>query len=102
MRSRVAALLMAIGIGGPLTVVLTGAAYYSYTAGAQKVSSVLFWPNTLLQALVPCNDIGTPERSVCEGTPLNVLAYGASFPVSVVAYAVIAYVFIRRRAHRGT
>ena len=102
MRSRAVVLLIAIGVGVLLTVVLTGAAYYSYAAGAQNVSRALFWPNSLLQGLVPCNDIGTPEHPMCEGTPLNVLAYGASFPLSVAVYAAIAYVFIRRRTLRGT
>ena len=102
MRSRAVVLLMAIGVGVLLTVVLTGAAYYSYAAGAQNVSRALFWLNSLLQGLVFCNDIGTPEHPMCEGTPLNVLAYGASFPLSVAVYAAIAYVFIRRRTLRGT
>jgi hypothetical protein len=95
-------LLMAIGVGVLLTAVLTGAAYYSYAAGARDVSRVLLWPNSLLQGLVPCNNIGTLERPMCEGAPLNVLAYGASVPLSVAVYAAIAYVFIRRRTIRGT
>ena len=102
MRSRAAVLMIAIGVGVLLTVALTSIAYYAYIAGAENLARVLFWPNTLLQSLVSCNEIGTSEHPMCEGTPLNVLAYGASFPVSVAAYAAITYVFIRRRALHGT
>jgi hypothetical protein len=100
MRSRGAVLLMALGAGVLLTAVLTLASYLSYKAGAQTLSTVLFWPNSLLQRAAPCIRVSAPEHSLCEGTPLNALAFIASFPISVVVYSAIAYVIIRRCAHR--
>jgi hypothetical protein len=61
MRSRTAVLMIAIGVGVLLTVVLTSTGYYAYVSGAENVARVLFWPNTLLQGLISCNEIGTSE-----------------------------------------
>jgi hypothetical protein len=91
---------MALGAGVLLTALLTLASYLSYKVGAQTLSTVLFWPNSLLQSAAPCIRVSVPEHPLCEGTPLNALAFIASFPISVVVYSAIAYVIIRRRAHR--
>ena len=97
MKSRGLVLLMAIGVGVLLTAVLAGAAYYSYEGGAQNLSIILFWPNSLLQNFVPCINGGAPERPFCEGTPMNALAFVAGFPLSIAVYSALAYVLIRRR-----
>jgi hypothetical protein len=98
MRSRSTTLLIALGVGVLLTLMLTAAAYYTYETGAESIVRILSWPNTLLQNLIPCHDIGTAERPFCEGTPLNVAAYVASFSLSVAVYTTIAYVLLRRQA----
>ena len=100
MKLRVAVLLMALGAWVLLTALLTLASYLSYDAGAQTLSTVLFWPNSLLQSAAPCISVGAPAHPLCEGTPLNTLALIASFPLSVAVYTAIAYVIIRRRALR--
>jgi hypothetical protein len=83
-----------------LTALLTLASYQSYKAGAQTLSTVLFWPNSLLQSAAPCIRGSAPAQPLCEGTPLNALAFIASFPLSVAVYAAITYVIIRRSAYR--
>ena len=97
MKSRGTVLLISLTVGVFLTLILTGLAFYLYRAGAHYLANILFWPNTLLQSLVPCYNISTRENPVCEGTPVNILAYGASFPLSITVYSSLAYVFIRRR-----
>jgi hypothetical protein len=89
---------MAFRLGLLLTLVLYGAAYCAFEAGAETASRALSWPNSLLQSLVPCNWIGTVDQPFCEGTPLNLGAYLASFPLSVGVYTAVAYLFLRRRA----
>jgi len=87
-----------------MTGVLTLASYLLFEAGATNLSAVIFWPNSLLQGATPCVTVesSVAGRSICEGTPLNVVAFVASFPLSIVVYSVIAYVIIRRRARKGT
>ena len=55
-------------------------------------AEVLFWPNTLLQRLAPC----PPLNGGCEGTPVNLGMYVASFALSLLVYAIVAYALIGR------
>jgi hypothetical protein len=100
MRSRGAVLWMAIGAGVVLTVVLTLASYLLDKVGANSLAAVLFWPNALLQSATPCVRGSGLDRPFCEGTPINALAFVASFPLSIAAYSVLAYVILRRRTRR--
>ena len=93
---RSATALLALGIGLLLTVGLTVAAQLSHQAGGEVWTRILSWPNTLLQSFVPCNNIGTSAHPFCEGTPLNLLAYWASYPFSIFVYSVVAYFIVRR------
>jgi hypothetical protein len=104
MRSSVAFFLRALGAGVLVTVVLTLASYFLFEVGATNLSTVLFWPNALLQGAAPCVkiDSSVTGRLLCEGTPLNEVAFLASFPLSIAVYSAIAYIFIRRRARGGT
>jgi hypothetical protein len=87
-------ILFAIIIGLAVT---AATAAVAFAMSSESVREVMFWPNTLLQHLVPAPNIGTPERPLYEGTPLNFLAFLASFPFAVIVYSLIAYVFLRRR-----
>lgn len=89
--------LISLGIGIVVTIVLTTAASLSYDLGAELATRILSWPNTLLQSLVSPHNIGTPEKPVYEGTAFNVLAYFASFPLSVIVYSVVAYRLLNKR-----
>ena len=102
MASRSFRFLKALAIGVLLTVVLEGAAYWAYELNARTLTRVLSWPNTALQSLIPCMNIGTPERPMCEGTPLNLLAYILSLPLGVATYSTIAYFLLQRRSPRGS
>jgi|GEM_PF-2120981 hypothetical protein len=98
MRSRGKTLIFAFVFGVLLTVCLDRIAEFVDQRGAESVARVLSWPNTFLQGLVPGNNIGSPERPLYEGTPLNSLAYVVSFPLAIVVYTSLAYGFIRWRS----
>ncbi len=97
MKSRTAILGAAVGIGVALTAATEFSAYFAYDIGAEGLAHALTWANTLLQDAVPCNNIGTAAEPLCEGTPLNLLAYFASFPLSLAAYSLLAYGLVLRR-----
>jgi hypothetical protein len=92
-------ILLALGIGTLVTAVTAALSYFAFQAGAQLVSEVLFWPNTLMQSLVPLHNIGTPEHPFYEGTPVNIAAFFVSFPLSILVYSGVAYAFVRRRQY---
>lgn len=62
------------------------------------LTSALIWPNTFLQSLVPLHNIGTAEKPIMEGTPLNFLAFIVSIPLAWLVYSVIAYVCLHVRS----
>jgi len=88
---------LALGIGTLVTAVTATLSHFAFQAGAELVSEILFWPNTLMQSLVPLHNIGTPEHPFSEGTPVNIGAFFVSFRLSILLYSAVAYVFIRRR-----
>jgi hypothetical protein len=102
MNSRLWRVASALGIGIVLTGALSGGAFLAHNAGAEPIARVLFWPNTLLQELVSPHNIGTPTQPLYEGTPLNFLAFLASFPLGLLAYSVVAYVGLAKRARHET
>jgi hypothetical protein len=81
----------------------TGLTFISAAISAMLISSrpgvsdVVFWPNTLLQSLAPCAVLKVGDIVGCEGTPLNLVMYVASFFLGVLVYGVVAYVLIGRR-----
>jgi hypothetical protein len=88
-------------IGVAVTVILVAGAFIADASGFPAVARSLFWQNGLLQSLVPLGNIGTPERPVYEGSPLNLLAFMASIPLGFAIYGSLAYVALKRR-WRGT
>jgi hypothetical protein len=86
-------ILLAVVIGVFVTIVTAAIAS---ALSSESAREVLFWPNTVLQYLVPAPNIGTPDHPLYEATPLNFLAFAASFPFAVVFYGAVAYVFLRR------
>jgi hypothetical protein len=52
-------ILFAIGIGALITALRASVAYLASRSASGAVSEAIFWPNTLLQALVPAPNIGT-------------------------------------------
>ena len=93
-------LAVCVGIGVLLTAVSFGAAELADYLGGMTIARVLFWPNTLLQGFAPCVPIAVGAKTLCEGTPLNVIAIIASFPLAVVVYAVLASI-VRRGSKRN-
>ena len=95
MQSRRLAISALIGIGVTLSLLAL-----AFLVDDIQVSRALFWHNTLIQNTIGGYNIGTTEKPVIEGTPLNILAFLASIPLGFVIYGVIAYVvlgFVRRR-----
>ena len=90
-------ILSAFGIGVLFTTLTAVLSYFASQAGAELVGEVLFWPNALMQSLVPLHNIGTTADSFYEGTPVNIAAFFVSFPLAVLVYGTAAYIFLRRR-----
>jgi Na+-driven multidrug efflux pump len=88
-----------LAIGVLLTVVSFGSAELAGHFGAETIAQVLFWPNAMLQSAAPCVPVDVGTRTICEGTPLNVLALVTSFPLSVALYSVLVYFVRRWRRH---
>jgi hypothetical protein len=96
---RFLSILLAFGIGTLVTAVTAAFSYFAFQAGADLVSEILFWPNTLMQSLVPLHNIGTAEHLFYEGTPVSIAAFFVSFPLAILVYSAVAYVFVRRRQY---
>jgi len=95
-------LLCALAIGIVITATSIAAMYLLYSSGANDAARIAWWPNTVLQALVPAPNIGTPERPLLEGTPVHYLAFLASFPLGLLAYSVLAFRVLSLRNCRRT
>ena len=95
--------LLAPGIGTLVTAVTAALSYFAFQAGAELLSESLFWPNTLMQSSVPIlyglPNIGTPDHPLYEGTPVNIAAFFVSFPLGILVYSTVAYIFLRRRRY---
>ena len=91
----------ALLIGLSLTAGLLGLSFVAADAGLDSLAKGLLWPNTLLQSLAPLGNVGTPERPIYEGTPLNFLAFFASIPLAFVIYTSAAYVILGRWGRRS-
>jgi len=90
-------IFQAAAIGVMTTIVLFGIALLAANAGYESLAKGLFWQNSLLQSLAPLGNIGTPQRPVYEGTPLNFLAFLASFPLGFFVYGSVAYIALAKR-----
>jgi len=88
--------LTAIAIGTALTLALLGLAAAADSAGLAKLANALSWQNGLLQHFAPLHNIGTSERPIYEGTPINFLAFLASIPLGIFIYSLAAYVALHR------
>jgi hypothetical protein len=97
MRRRWITVLIALAVGIFAAAATAAASYFASSSGEQTLSEVLFWPNSALQALLPVPNIGTPDHPIYEGTPLNILAFFASFPFATLVYAGLAYLVLRSR-----
>ena len=85
-------ILLAIVIGAFVTIVT---AVVASALTLDSARTVVFWPNTLLQYLVPTPNIGATNHPIYEGTPLNVLAFLLSFPFAALIYGAVAYLCLR-------
>lgn len=91
---RIKRALIAIAVGFLATLALNVLAFVADKLGFPLISSLLIWPNTILQSLTPMYNIGTAQRPVMEGTPLNFFAFIVSILMSWLVYSLITYVFL--------
>jgi hypothetical protein len=94
-RRRAVGIWMALFVGVLLTAFLAGAAYIADMFHATTLSLYLFWPNSLLQGLAPCIPLNNGKVNLCEGSPINLIMFFLSFPVSIFLYATAAFLLIR-------
>ena len=85
---------MVLGIGVGVTAVTAAVAWA--LAGPGSAGGLIFWPNALLQYLVPTPNIGTPDQPFYDFTPLKFVALVASVPLAIIVYSALAYVLLRR------
>ena len=90
-------LWIAASTGAVLTLATSVLAAVLANAGYESAAAVIYWPNTLLQGMVPKHNIGTSETPIYEGTPLNFVAFCASFLLACVSYSAAATWLLRRR-----
>lgn len=86
--------LIATAFGVVVTFALLGLAFAADATGHPDIARVLFWHNSILQSLIPLNNIGTPAHPVYEGTPLNLLAFYTSIPLGFLIYGVATYIVL--------
>ena len=67
-----------------------------------SVLDIFFWPVAIcLRLSGPGVNIGTPEKPLCEGTPLQLFASDVGVGVSWIFYVSLVFLFIWiRRRHR--
>ena len=70
--------------------------YAAHLLDLARLSRAFYWQGWWLQRFLACSNIGTPERPLCEGTPLNLVVFALGIPFGVVLYASIAYIVLSR------
>ena len=90
---------LSAAVGILITLILLALAYVSSKAGMNSLAQTIFWQNSLLQKLVPLHNIGTIERPVYEGTPINFIVFICSIPFGFLIYGGIAYAILRHKQH---
>jgi hypothetical protein len=88
--------------GGVIALSLFIASELAIALGHASMARALVWPSSLVQALVPTPNLGTPERPIYEGTPPHLLAWyvGAALTFPLYVGAIYA-VLVLRRKHRA-
>jgi H+/Cl- antiporter ClcA len=89
--------LLALGIAALITATSFAASIAASYLRFDSFASAFFWPNTLLQSFTPCVPLHTGNRTICEGTPLNDLAFVASFALSELTYSMVVFILLGRR-----
>jgi prepilin signal peptidase PulO-like enzyme (type II secretory pathway) len=57
-------------------------------------AKLILWPAVLIGSLVPGHNIGTVDKPVYEGTPVNLLAGIIGIVLSAILYSAIVYVLL--------
>ena len=97
-------LAISVICGLTLTVTLTVAAFSGVVS--RDTARILLWQCTFLAQGMPRGNIGTHERPIYEGTPLNFIPVFVGVPLGVPIYASLTFVIlwiveiVRRRQSR--
>lgn len=84
----------ALTIGTLVTLASFGASYAASAFGSLSPSRLLYWQGWWLQTFLPCLNLGTPEKPMCEGTPLNLVVFLLGLPFGVILYSLIAFAIL--------
>jgi hypothetical protein len=90
-------LVLSIALGALLALATFGLAYAASEAGWARTAYFLYWQGYGLVTLLPCNDMGMPGQRVCEGTPLDMVAFLAGIPIGMLVYASAIFFLLKFR-----
>jgi hypothetical protein len=83
--------IQSFAIGTTITVTTFGLSYGASIAKFVALSHILYWQGWWLQTFLPCLNIGTIEKPMCEGTPLNIAVFFAGVPFGMLFYSLVAF-----------
>jgi hypothetical protein len=93
---RLRPLLAAGFIGVTCTLVAVAVTLYSINEfDSWLPGKILLRPAWLLQAALPCFNMGTRENPVCEGTPIHLFAFVIGLVATVLFYALLFHALPR-------
>ena len=92
----------AFTIGTLVTFASFGASYAASACSLLWLSHLLYWQGWWLQTFLPCLNVGSPEKPMCEGTPLNLVVSFLGLPFGVVLYSLVAYAILWARVRPQT
>ena len=87
-------LTKSIAFGILATFAAFGASWTALEMGFTSLGNVLYWQGWWLQSFLPCLNAGTPERPMCEGTPVNPIVFYLGLPFGIVLYSLVALVLL--------
>jgi hypothetical protein len=89
--------MISAAIGVVITLCLLGLGNYLYELGLERFGYFVYWPNALLQSLIPLHNIGTAKKPMYEGTPINIAAFFLSVPLGTLAHYTLVFWFLSWR-----
>jgi uncharacterized membrane-anchored protein len=87
-------------VGLAVTLILAAGAFAAASYKMMGLARALFWQNWILTApFGPHPNLGTADHPIYEGTPVDFIAFFASFPLGVIVYGTVAFFLVLRNRH---
>ena len=83
-----------LAIGSVGTLGSFALSYAASSLGFGGAAHLLYWQGWWLQGFLACSNVGSPERPLCEGTPLNLVVFMLGLPFGIVLYTLVALVIL--------